>query len=525
MYDENLANRILEILFDAFPDKMMFDDLRNKLPEFRGLAEEEWFRALEALRADGMIDGKFLRTGMFDTVQHATLLLISAKGRQQVLSIRAAHSTGKVSQAKGNPSSQAPKTKDLTFVTTFEKYTVRQAIGNGGAGTVYDVIDEDGKHFALKLLNHAADTTKTKRFKNEISFCSRNIHPNVVRVLDHGAAISGEESRPFYVMPLYPSTLRKLMTSNATKDAERMRLFGQILDGVEAAHLQSVVHRDLKPENILFDSSDGTVVIADFGIARFKEEDLHTAVETHNRERLANFLYSAPEQRERGKDIGCPADVYALGLILNELFTSQVPQGAGFKRIGEVSSDHAFLDALVDEMIQQDPTKRPDSIKTIKLQLISRGQNFVRLQELSRLKDTVLPETANDDPLITNPLKLVGVDYASGMLELALSQAPNAAWIRVFVNLGNFAAVYGAEPSRFIFSADVATIPASENDAQIILNHFKNYLAETNRLYRLEIETARQRQIEERDRELRESVARLEKEKKTREAILKNIRI
>jgi serine/threonine protein kinase len=525
MYDENLANRILDILFAAFPDKMMFDDLRNKAPEFRELPEEQWFRALEALRADGLIDGKFLRTGMLDTVQHATLLVVNAKGRQQVLSTREAQTTGKVSLAKGNPSSQAPKTKDITFVTAFEQYTVRQTIGNGGAGTVYDVIDEDGKHFALKLLNHSADTRKTKRFKNEISFCYRNVHPNVIRVLDYGAAISGEESRPFYVMPLYPSTLRKLMESNPTQSAERMRLFGQILDGVEAAHLQGVVHRDLKPENILFDSSDGTLVVADFGIARFKEEDLHTAVETHNRERLANFLYSAPEQRERGKDVGCPADVYALGLIFNELFTAQVPQGAGFKRIGEVSSDHAFLDALVDEMIQQDPTKRPDSIKTIKLQLISRGQDFVRLQELSRLKDTVFAETVNDDSLITDPLKLVGVDYDNGMLKLTLSQAPNAAWIRVFVNLGNFAAVYGKEPSRFTFSTDEATIPATEDDAQIIVNHFKNYLAETNRLYALQIETARLQQIEERDRKLRESVVRLEKERRTREAILKNIRI
>jgi hypothetical protein len=65
------------------------------------------------------------------------------------------------------------------------------------------------------------------------------------------------------------------------------------------------------------------------------------------------------EQRERGKEVSFPADIYVLGLILNELFTSQVQQGAGFRRIGEVSSDHVFLDALVDEMIRQDPAKRP----------------------------------------------------------------------------------------------------------------------------------------------------------------------
>jgi serine/threonine protein kinase len=524
MYDENLANRILNTLFDAFPNPLMFGDLRKQLPEFAHLAEEEWFKALDVLEADGMVEGKFLRAGLVNSIQHVALVRISVTGRRQLLSERVSQAEGEVAPRKKSPSLQAPKAANRMFITAFDKYTVGKMLGNGGAGTVYEVTTDDGSHLALKLLGQTADTTKSKRFKNEIYFCSRNVHPNVLRVLDHGVDISDGVPRPFYVMPLYPFTLRKMMASGA-QSADRMRVFGQILDGVEAAHLQGVVHRDLKPENILLDSIDGTVIVADFGIARFKEEDLHTAVETHNRERLANFLYSAPEQRERGKEVGCLADIYALGLVLNELFTGQVPQGAGFKRIGEVFHEFAFLDSLVDEMIQQDPTKRPDSVKTIKLQLISRGQEFIRLQELSKLQSTVLPETANDDPLILNPLKLVGVDYENGMLKLALGQIPNAAWVRVFVTLGNFAAIRGKEPSRFTFNKDEATIHATEADAQIIVNHFKNYLAETNQLYALQIETTKRHEVERRNRELRESVARLEKDKRTRETILKNLKL
>ena len=70
---------------------------------------------------------------------------------------------------------------------------------------------------------------------------------------------------------------------------------------MEAAHLKKVVHRDLKPENFLYSSSQNRIVVADFGIARFQEEELYTAVETKAEDRLANFQYASPEQRKRGR--------------------------------------------------------------------------------------------------------------------------------------------------------------------------------------------------------------------------------
>ena len=73
-------------------------------------------------------------------------------------------------------------------------------------------------------------------------------------------------------MPLYSGTLRELMARDITP--ERILIyFGQILDGAEAAHLQGVWHRDLKPENILFSESANKLVVADFGIAHFEEEE------------------------------------------------------------------------------------------------------------------------------------------------------------------------------------------------------------------------------------------------------------
>lgn len=104
---------------------------------------------------------------------------------------------------------------------------------------------------------------------------------------------------PFYVMPLYQHTLRGLMDAGIERN-RILPLFSLILDGVEAAHLLRVWHRDLKPENVLCDANSGSAVIADFGIAHFEEDELYTAVETRNGDRLANFQYAAPEQRIRG---------------------------------------------------------------------------------------------------------------------------------------------------------------------------------------------------------------------------------
>jgi protein kinase-like protein len=128
---------------------------------------------------------------------------------------------------------------------------------------------------------------------------------------------------------------------------------------MEFAHQQEIVHRDLKPENILCDADLKSVVVADFGIAHFSADLLVAAVETSANERLANFTYSAPEQRTRGQSVGPPADIWALGLIVNELFTREIPLGRDHRLISSISPEYARLDQIVDQMLQQSPEARP----------------------------------------------------------------------------------------------------------------------------------------------------------------------
>lgn len=409
-----------------------------------------------------------------------------------------------------------PPKKQRIFSTAFREYTVIKNIGNGGSGSVFAVLDADGKEFALKLIDPSKTSTqKLKRFQNEIAFCQKNTHPNIIVVLDHGRSAEGES---FYVMRLYEATLEKAILQRIPAE-NVMRVFGQLLDGVEAAHLQRVTHRDLKPQNVLCDLQRGSFVIADFGIASFEEEDLHTAVETRDNERLANFQYAAPEQRIRGREVTQKADIYALGLILNEMFTNEVPQGTGFKTIGSAHPNYAYLDALVDQMVRQDPAQRPD-IAEVKKQLIARQNEFLSLQKIDQLTKQVVPEQTIDDPLVRNPIEIVGVDYQDGMLAVKLSSVPTHKWITEFQNQHNHQSFYGYGPERTQFMGGTTVyLRSPDNQEQQQINYFKSWLSNANVQYKQRLE----QEAETRKRQQQEQLRRTRLEEEKRQTVLKRI--
>jgi serine/threonine-protein kinase len=157
---------------------------------------------------------------------------------------------------------------------------------------------------ALKVLAEhlAGDPEFRARFLREARIASRLQHRSLVRVYD----ITELDGLPTIVMERLPGdTLegKKLTLAEAA----------QVADGLAYAHEQGVVHRDLKPANILR-AADGTVKIADFGIARAVEETMVTQVGTV----LGTLRYLAPEQAA-GKTVGPEADIYSLGVVLDEL--------------------------------------------------------------------------------------------------------------------------------------------------------------------------------------------------------------
>lgn len=377
-----------------------------------------------------------------------------------------------------------PLKKEIIFQSAFETYTATDIIGQGGAGYIYKCQDASGNVFAIKLLNPQNVTSdRQKRFKNEVLFSQHTDHPNVLKILDDGPYLQDNKPVPFYVMRLYDSSLRDLLKKGIKPD-QVLPLFSQLLNGVEVAHFNKVVHRDLKPENFLYSSAENRIVVADFGIARFQEEELYTAVETKVEDRLANFQYAAPEQRKRGAITDARTDIYALGLIFNEMFTGEIPQGTGYKTIESVAANYSYLDDLVASMIRQSLNDRPATIDVVKRELIARNNEFIQRQQLSQLKNTVIPATEVEDPLILDPLCIIDFEWESNILTLKLSQKVNRDWIWSLQNMGSYTSRQGLEPARFEFHGDQAKISARESDVQECINYLKSWIPRATQVYR-----------------------------------------
>jgi serine/threonine protein kinase len=402
---------------------------------------------------------------------------------------------------------------DNSISTSYDTYTIHKQIGQGANGFVYKATNSSGSEFAVKLLDpRTATEEKRKRFKNELGFCERNKHKNIVTVVDRGLF----EDAPFYVMQCYEGSLRDLMRSRI-EHQKILPIFSQILDGVEAAHLQNVIHRDLKPENILFAHATETPVVADFGIAHFEEENLITAVETNDGRRLANFEYAAPEQCKRGQHVDHRADIYALGLILNEMFTGGLARGTKYRTIASVAPQYGYLDEIIAQMLSNDPADRQQTVGAVKEQLRAREQAYFQDQKLSELKKTVIRISDLDDPLVLEPPKLVRFEWGPRVLTLFLSKPVSREWIHAFRQIGRSTTTLSHH--SFEFHKDEVVVEAAEGDVPRTVEFFKEALDQAIKKYE-ELKRAEQQRIErERREQLRAEIELAEARARLREKI------
>jgi len=319
----------------------------------------------------------------------------------------------------------------MRFKTRLDTYSSVKVIGEGGSGRVFEVEVSNGQRFALKMLNPAGVTeTKRKRFRNELNFGRRARHDNIVSVVDDGEVDVNNVPVPFFVMPLYAKSLRNLL-DDGTESKHLLSLFYGVFAGMQFAHDQRIWHRDLKPENILFDSGADRLVIADFGIAHFNEELLHTVVETRDAERLANFQYAAPEQRTRGRTVDRRSDIYAAGLMLNELFTRTVPHGTGYRRVRDVDASASYIDDVVERMIRFEPDERYASMSDAQkdIDLMSVGPALAAARRAgakvsaAETKEQLFHSTEGVE-LATREVK-VAYSHAGDVLEQVRGDAPS----------------------------------------------------------------------------------------------------
>src|SRR6188508_161532 len=193
-----------------------------------------------------------------------------------------------------------------------ERYRIIGRIGKGGMGEVYRADDlKLGQPVALKFLPPEVDTDPARltQLHTEVRMARQVSHPNVCRVYDVGE----HEGHTFLSMEYVDGEdLASLIRRIGRFPQERaIELARQICAGLAAAHDRGVVHRDLKPANIMLDGS-GRIRITDFGLAGASGEML----------RAGTPAYMAPEQLA-GHEVTPRSDVYALGLVLYELFTGR----------------------------------------------------------------------------------------------------------------------------------------------------------------------------------------------------------
>lgn len=402
--------------------------------------------------------------------------------------------------------------KGAKIHTAFDDYILIKQIGAGGNGRVFEAADSEEEKVAVKFVEKSISSFKLKRFKNEIYFCEHHSHANIVPIIDRGYASFDEKEYAFYVMPLYGETLKDRMKAGITPEVAA-DIFVGIIQGLKAAHEGGAIHRDIKPENILFEENSNVPVICDFGIAHFAEEHLLTAVETKISDRMANFQYSAPEQRIKGGKASPQTDIYAAALILNEMFTGEIPQAAGYRRISDVNSEYKYLDDLFDQMFQQEASKRlyPEEKILTELKLLA-DQNR-REKEKAKLQSVI---AQMKDPGEFSA-KIVALEYKNPNLILVFNEnLPNDWVITLRDGQYNHSALMGYETYRLSkIGSNKLGIPIQADDERtikLVVGYIKKWVEEVNRLYTRELKNRAFNMQQEEERTRLAEINRLDKE-------------
>ncbi|MBS1794635.1 MAG: protein kinase [Acidobacteria bacterium] len=248
------------------------------------------------------------------------------------------------------------------------RYRIIGLLGKGGMGEVYKAEDiKLSQLVALKFLPDRLEKDKNalERFIGEVRTARQVSHPNVCRVFDIGEI----DGRHFLSMEFIDGDdLSSLLRRIGRLPSERaIEIARQLCVGLSAIHQAGILHRDFKPANVIIDSR-GKARITDFGIAGLAEEVEKDSL------RVGTPAYMSPEQI-RGKDVSAKSDIYALGLVLYEIFTGK--QTFSADSIPELIRKHQsetptnpseyvkgidpLVESVIGQCLEKNPNDRPPS--------------------------------------------------------------------------------------------------------------------------------------------------------------------
>jgi serine/threonine protein kinase len=264
---------------------------------------------------------------------------------------------------------------DLTEGTEVGEYRVLSKIGEGGMGSVYAAVHPViGKRVAIKVLapHIAANPELVRRFVDEARAVNKIGHPNIVDIFSFGWL---KDQRHYFAMEFLDGlSLADRIKRGPFEPDEARRLLRQICQALEAAHRQGIVHRDLKPDNIWIvqpQHGESYAKLLDFGIAKLMG-DGDAGHRTQTGIVMGTPAYMSPEQC-RGVNVEKGTDIYAIGMILYEIYAGKLPFQGSFAElithhlvtVPEPPSRHRpvarALDTLILRCLDKDPAQRPRS--------------------------------------------------------------------------------------------------------------------------------------------------------------------
>jgi capsular polysaccharide biosynthesis protein len=284
-------------------------------------------------------------------------------------------------QATQSEMSGGPETKRAFIPPTvaelapaFPQLEILELLGCGGMGAVYRARQKElDRIVALKILPPGTGNGPAfaERFAREAKALARLNHPGIVIIHDFGRA----DGLYYFLMEFVDGvTLRRLLEGGRVSPREALAIVPQICDALQYAHDQGIVHRDIKPENILLDRS-GRVKVADFGLAKLAGTGNEPASEAGPGAALSTLTdagkvigtpaYMAPEQAEHPADVDHRADIYALGVVLYQMLTGQLPSRPLQPPSRKVQID-VRLDEVVLHALEKEPERRYQQASQVK---------------------------------------------------------------------------------------------------------------------------------------------------------------